>query len=94
MQWTIYLVYFISGLLIILFNKFLKIRASGHACGIVGPLVLATYFLGYQGIITGILIFVLVCWSSLKLKRHTLTQLLWGGLIPLIALLLTHFFLI
>jgi hypothetical protein len=90
MLWMVYLVYFFSGIGIALFNKILKIRASGHACGIVGPIALASYFIGIRGILTGVIIFFLVCWSSIKLKRHTISQLLWGSLIPLIALLSAH----
>ncbi len=90
MLWVIYLTYFISGIVIVIFNKLLKIRASGHACGIVGPLALGIYFMGLGGLITGILVYVLVWWSSLMLKRHTISQLLWGSIIPLAALALAH----
>lgn len=90
MQWIIYLTYFISGVCIAVFNKLLKIRASGHACGIVGPLALGVYFIGISGLIAGVIIYALVWWSSLTLKRHTISQLLWGSIIPLVALLLAH----
>jgi hypothetical protein len=91
MQWIIYLVYFFSGIGIAVFNKLLKIRASGHSCGIVGPIAIAVYFTGIKGLIAGVTIFALVCWSSLKMKRHTVSQLLWGSFLPLAALLLTHY---
>lgn len=90
MQWIIYLTYLISGIGIAVFNKLLKIRASGHACGIVGPLALAVYFMGLKGFIAGIVIYVLMWWSSLVLKRHTKSQLVWGSIIPLIALSTAH----
>lgn len=90
MQWIIYLTYFVSGISIAVFNKLLKIRASGHACGIVGPLALGVYFIGIRGLIAGVIIYALVWWSSLTLKRHTISQLLWGSIIPLFALLLAH----
>ena len=94
MQWTIYLTYLFSGLGIILFNKFLKIKASGHACGIVGPIALSVYHIGIYGILAGSLIFLLMCWSSVTLKRHTPSQLLWGSILPIVALLLTHLLLL
>ncbi len=88
--WTIYLVYFFSGILIIIFNKLIKIKASGHACGIVGPVALGIYFTGFKGLIPGVLILLLVYWSSLKMKRHSITELLWGSLLPLISLFMAH----
>lgn len=90
MLWVIYLTYFISGVAIAIFNKLFKIRASGHACGIVGPLALGVYFIGLGGIVAGVIIYVLVWWSSLTLKRHTVSQLIWGSVIPLVALVLAH----
>jgi hypothetical protein len=87
MQWIIYLTYFLSGIGIAVFNKLIKIPASGHACGIVGPIALSVYFIGLYGIIIGSITFLLMCWSSIKLKRHTLPQLLLGSIIPIAALL-------
>ncbi|MGN0106158.1 MAG: hypothetical protein ACI4A5_00495 [Hominilimicola sp.] len=84
----IYLLYLISGLLILIFNKGLNIRASGHACGVVGPIMLLSYLLSPVYLI-GAIILIPVCWASLKLKRHTWYELLLGSLIPVIALLLS-----
>lgn len=77
--WIIYLTYFISGLGIVLFNKVIKIRASGHACGVVGPIAFLIYFLGVRYII-GAVILIPVFWACIKTKRHTLPQLLWGSM--------------
>lgn len=86
--WVIYLTYFISGIGILVFNKFLKIRASGHACGVTGPLAIVTYFFGLRALI-GAIILIPVYWACIKMKRHTMPQLVWGTIIPIIALLLS-----
>ena len=86
----IYLAYLISGMGILLFNKVLKIRASGHACGITGPITLLTYFIGLR-VLESVVTIVLVYWASLKLQRHTVSQLLWGSVIPLFALKMALF---
>ncbi|MBS4536546.1 hypothetical protein GOQ29_13050 [Clostridium sp. D2Q-14] len=83
----IYLVYFISGIGIVLFNRILKIRASGHACGIVGPISILVYFIGLKALL-GVIIVLLVYWASLKIKRHTVSQLFWGSLIPICSLII------
>lgn len=83
--WLIYLTYFISGIGIVLFNKVLKIRASGHACGVVGPISLLVLFIGKKALV-GILLLASVYWASLKMKRHTVSQLVWGSLIPIVAM--------
>lgn len=85
--WIIYLCYFFSGIGIALVNKLTSIRASGHACGFVGPIGLLVYFLGPICLIASALI-MLVYWASLKTKRHTMSQLIVGSFIPIIALVL------
>ncbi len=86
----IYLGYFISSIGIIIFNKLLHIRASGHACGVAGPLSLLVYFISFKGLLIS-LILVPVYWASLKLKRHTLAQLVWGTLISVCAFFVALF---
>lgn len=87
----IYWIYFISGVGIVIFNKLLNTRASGHACGVVGPIAFLMYFIGTQAII-GVLLIGLVYWASLKMKRHSVRELFWGSLIPIISLCLTILF--
>lgn len=84
---VIYLTYLFSGLIMVLFNKVLKIRASGHACGFAGPLAVIICLFGAWAY-TGLALLVLVFWACLKMKRHTLSQLFIGSLIPVLALLL------
>ena len=81
----IFLEYLISGALILLFNKGLKIKASGHACGVAGPLCYLCYFIGYKAL-WAIPVIFLVYWSSLKMKRHTWSELILGTFIPIVAL--------
>lgn len=83
----IYFTYFISGVLIMIFNKILKIKASGHACGVVGPMAILIYCLGPWALI-GIVVLILVYWASLKMERHTVSQLFWGSGIPVAALII------
>jgi hypothetical protein len=85
----IYVTYFLSVILLLLFNKVLGIRASGHACGIMGPLVFLVYFIGPYGIIACVALAALVIWSSLYLKRHTPGELIWGAASALLAFVLS-----
>lgn len=80
--------YFISGLLILISSFILKNNASGHMCGVCGPVVLLFYFLGGKWLIAFVLL-IFVGWSSLYLKRHTFVQLIRGSLIPIIGLLIS-----
>jgi len=83
--WFILLSYMISGALVALFNKVIRFKASGHACGISGPFLLLVYFgqtIGYAGFA----VLVLVWLASLHMKRHTTAQFAVGALIPFAAL--------
>ncbi len=84
----IYLDYLISGILIAIFNKLFHLKASGHACGIVGPVAMLCYFGLYIPAAVGALMTIPVFIASIKMKRHTLFQLLCGSAITLLALLL------
>lgn len=83
----IFLSYLFSVILLSIANL-LKIRASGHACGITGPLAILIYFFGAKAILPCILIFGGVIWSSLTLKRHKLTDLLLGSLTAVVSFIL------
>ena len=82
----IYFTYFISGVLIMVFNKLIKVRASGHACGVVGPMALLVFCIGPFALV-GLIVLLVVYWASLKMERHTISQLFWGSVIPVVALL-------
>ena len=76
-EYMVYLCYLCSGLQTAIFTKYLGIKSSGHAAGTVGPLSILALRLS-PWFALGYLILIPVYWSSLKLKRHTLKELLWG----------------
>lgn len=84
----VYLVYLFSGILIFILNKVIKIKASGHACGVAGPVSYLVYFLGWYAL-SGIAVLALVYWASVRMKRHTLKQLIAGSVIPVAALVIS-----
>lgn len=83
----IYLTYLFSGISLVLLNKVFKIKASGHACGVAGPVFSLIYFLG-PWVLFGILLLAAVFWASLSMKRHDKSELLIGTTVPTYALLL------
>ncbi len=89
----IYLEYLLCGVGMLLLNKVFKIRASGHACGIVGPVIMLLYFGLYIPAIVGTVLIILVYVSSIKTKRHTASQLIVGSVIPAVVLGIVHLFL-
>ncbi len=76
---TLFVTYLVSVVILTFFNKVLKVRASGHACGSFGPMLPAIYFLGWQWLFPCTALCVGVVWSSLKLSRHTKRELLFGA---------------
>lgn len=83
----IYLTYLFSGISLVLLNKVFKIKASGHACGVAGPIFSLIYFLG-PWVLFGIFILAAVYWASLRMGRHDKSELLIGTTVPTYALLL------
>lgn len=75
----IYMTYFISVVILVVFNKIIMLRASGHACCIMGPLILTVYFIGWKCVLPCAALFALIVWASLILKRHTPKELIAGG---------------
>jgi hypothetical protein len=88
--WLIYLAYLISGALVVVINKVFHLRASAHACGIIGPMALLLYFGVYWAIIPGLTLYLLALWASVEMKRHTWQQFIGGAIIPLSALAVLH----
>ncbi len=84
---AMFLTYLLSGTGIAL-TTLLHFKASGHACGVAGPIFLLAYALGPKWYAL-VLLLALVFWSSLRLERHTLPQLIGGSVIPLIALMIS-----
>ena len=76
----IYAGYLFSVVIILLGHKVFKVRISGHACSVSGPLVYSGYFLGIWGIIVGAVCWGAILWASLVMKRHTLKEFIFGTL--------------
>lgn len=83
----IFACYLISGVFILLFNKVLRIRASGHSCGTTGPIAYLIYLIGAPALI-GLPFLGMVYWASLRMKRHTFSELVLGGGIAVVAAVL------
>lgn len=81
----IYLGYLLSGVIVVVCNKLFDFKASGHACGIVGPFAILL-LLGQRCGLLGIPVLIAAWWASIKMKRHTVSQLIGGTAIPIIAL--------
>jgi len=78
------LTYLISGIGIVIFNKLLKVKASGHACGAAGPIVALVFFLGWWWLLA-VIILLPVFAASVKTKQHTFKELFFGTLISPVA---------
>lgn len=85
--WIIYLEYLLSGVLILVFNKVLHLRASAHACGVAGPAVMLASFGVYPALAVGAVLYAGALWASLVMKRHTFLQFLGGSAIPILLLI-------
>lgn len=80
--------YFFTVVFLTLFNAF-HIKASGHAAGIAGPMILLIYYIGYIYIIPCLIVYGLAFWSSIYLKRHTIIQFLLGTLSTILAFIVS-----
>ncbi len=74
--------YISNTFLVILINKYMKI--SIHVMGISGPLALFTFLFGFK-MFMFLPILVLVAWSRIKLKCHSLAEVVAGGLLGFIS---------
>jgi hypothetical protein len=86
----IYWEYLLCGIGILISNKLIKIKASGHACGIVGPVVMLLYLGMPICSVIAALISVPVFVSSIKTRRHTVSELVAGSVIPCLMLVIVH----
>ena len=83
------LTYFLSVVFLAICNKGFRFRASGHASGFTGPLVLMIYFLDWKVIAPVLIIAALIVWASLYLKRHTIKELAGGILVNILAFIIS-----
>ncbi len=90
LELILYLTYLISGVLTALCSFVFKFKASGHTCGASGPAALMSYSLGPMYLLSfAMLIPVFI--SSLKLERHSMSQLIAGSIVPIVAMLVSVF---
>ena len=80
-QILVYTIYLVSLLLLLLWNKVFRLRASGHGCSVTGPVLLAGWYLGLPGIVVSALCYVLIFWASVTAKRHKWDEFLGGSVL-------------
>ncbi|OWZ82653.1 hypothetical protein [Natranaerobius trueperi] len=80
----LFLTYVLAGLILTTCNTLINYKASGHACGVAGPLTFLSYFLGRTYLSLFILL-PIVFWARLYLKRHTIGELCLGAMIGIFA---------
>ena len=86
----VFVEYLLCGISILVSSKVFKKKASGHACGVVGPVAMLTYLGLYIPAAVGAILTLPVYISSLKTRRHTAFELLLGSIIPVAMLLINH----
>ena len=87
----LYVEYLLCGIAMLALNKLFQMKASGHACGLVGPVFMMLYLRMYIPAAVCAALVLPVFASSLKIKRHTFGQLICGSAIPLVMLCVLHF---
>ncbi len=75
----IYMTYFMSAVVLTIVNKVIKVRASGHACACVGPLLFLMYFISFKVMLPCLLLIAVIVWASRTLNRHSLRELALGA---------------
>ncbi|MBO5270519.1 MAG: hypothetical protein J6B77_07025 [Clostridia bacterium] len=89
---TIQLTYLLSVLLLLFLNKVLRVRASGHACSVSGPILLLCLYVGIGGVIVGLLLYTAIFWASVRMRHHTPKEFLIGSVTPIVAYILSYLF--
>ncbi len=79
------LTYLLSSICLIIFNKDLCLKASGHACAITGPGVMTCFLVNLKYIPPCLLIYLVILWASVKTKRHSIKEYLLGSACFIIA---------
>ena len=86
----VFVEYLLCGISILVSSKVFKKKASGHACGVVGPVAMLIYLGLYIPAAVGAVLTLPVYVSSLKPRRHTAMEVLLGSIIPVAMLLINH----
>ena len=82
----IFAVYVFSVIILLLFNKVLRLRASGHACSVSGPILVICFVLRGWWVPVCAAIFALSFWGSVRSRRHTVGEYLLGTLSVILAI--------
>ena len=69
---------------VMLLSFIFKYRASGHACGVAGPVAMLTAYLG-AAFLPAALLLVPIGISSVRLGRHTVLQVIIGSAVSVIS---------
>ena len=72
--------YFLSVIVLTILNKVIKVKASGHACSIAGPIGLVCYFLPTIFIPISLLAYAAIFWASVHMGRHTVREFIYGSI--------------
>ena len=83
---VIFWTYFISVILLTLLNKVIRVKASGHACSIAGPIGLVCYFLPPILIPVCPALYGVIFWASVRMGRHTVREFILGSITSPLAL--------
>lgn len=82
----IFMAYLLSGIFLSFVNKGLKIKASGHACGVSGPITLLINTLEVN-MIWLFLLMPIIYWSRINLERHNMMELILGTFVGIVSTL-------
>ena len=86
-------VYLASVIILTLFNCLTPWHASGHACSLMGPLLLITLFVGWYAIPVTLAVYAASFWASVYMGRHTPREFWLGSLSSTLATVLCYFIL-
>jgi len=83
--------YFLSVVLLTITNR-LHFKASGHASSFTGAMCFLVYAFGWKIFALCVSFSMLVGWSSVYLKRHTVSQLFAGIFINMISFFASYYY--
>lgn len=84
-------IYLLSVLLLLAANKQFHIRASGHASGFAGPMIVLSASFGLPALAVCVPCYCLVLWSSVVSKRHTVSEFVLGTVLCAAACGISYF---
>ena len=87
--------YILSCIILFIFNKVFKVKASGHIGGLTCILVLLLYYGLYISAVIVTILIIPVIISSIRMKRHTPKEMASGALSAVLSmvvvLLIMHY---